>query len=271
MPKGTTKPLKSGSSQEIELIVKNAESPQKKTFVKELDKLRKLTQKIKTKALLLSQNQKRYKRQTVAQKTGSSQNSKAQRRRRHHLTSQQRHKSSALPLGQLKPQIGLSVSGSKRLKQKILSPAYTSEAKNSSFSSYIPNIDKAQMTALDTDQGSLKFYTFYMRLHEKIRPRWVNRLRQTMAQLSSQEIKKLSRRPQVTSLEVILNAKGEFVGSFVVNRAQKRVLDVAALGAFRQAAPFINPPKEMIEDDGLIYIPFSFRVDLNPNYFARSN
>jgi len=45
--------------------------------------------------------------------------------------------------------------------------------------------------------------------------------------------------------------------------------DEAAVRAFAEARIFPNPPKEMVEEDGMIHLKYSFTVEFDPHLLAR--
>ena len=145
-----------------------------------------------------------------------------------------------------------------------------SQWSSSSISTYHPHIKMADITALDTDKGFLEYYTFHIRMREQLRAHWFQLLKEILQRTPGKTLNRMGRVPRVTTLEVILDREGKYVGSIVVDSSQERLLDVAARESFQSAAPFVNPPQGMVEEDGYIYLPFSFRVELNSPHMARS-
>jgi TonB family protein len=71
-------------------------------------------------------------------------------------------------------------------------------------------------------------------------------------------------RPSYTSVvDVILDSDGAVVAMNLTQPCGSPELDEAVLQAFRLAGPFPNPPRQLIEADGKIYLPtMSFTVEL---------
>ena len=70
-----------------------------------------------------------------------------------------------------------------------------------------------------------------------------------------------SAKDRVTQVLVTLNPEGELVKVEVLTQSGVMDLDSAAVEAFRQAAPFPNPPKGMVEADGTIKIRWDFVLE----------
>jgi len=136
----------------------------------------------------------------------------------------------------------------------------------SSLSQVIPGVEEGAFTALNTDQ--LEFYAFYQRANEQIRNRWVGLIRDYLGQLAARDMEILARRNRTTQIEVILNPSGEFVRSVVHSSSGDKGLDQAASESFRRAAPFPNPPSEMVKADGLIHLFYAFTLYLRPPSFG---
>ena len=67
---------------------------------------------------------------------------------------------------------------------------------------------------------------------------------------------------RITEVRVALTPKGELAKIVVTTPSGVGELDDEALRAFKQAAPFVNPPKELANDDGLITFAFSFYFEI---------
>lgn len=129
----------------------------------------------------------------------------------------------------------------------------------STFGESVPDDVKfGELTALNTDRHL--FYTFYARMEEKIRFRWVTYARAAVYSLGADPRKATGRDIWVTKLEVLLDRDGHYQRSILHSSSGIRSLDQAPLQAFRDAGQFPNPPQEMIKDDGLIHIYYSFSV-----------
>lgn len=73
----------------------------------------------------------------------------------------------------------------------------------------------------------------------------------------------LARPSYTTAVSVILNANGALEHIEVSRACGSEELDAAVVSAFRVAGPFPNPPEQLIEQDGRIYLPeMAFTVEL---------
>jgi TonB family protein len=67
---------------------------------------------------------------------------------------------------------------------------------------------------------------------------------------------------RVTEVRVALTPKGQVAKIVVTKPSGVTELDDEAVRAFQQAAPFVNAPKELASDDGLITFAFSFYFEI---------
>ena len=63
-------------------------------------------------------------------------------------------------------------------------------------------------------------------------------------------------------MRVALTTKGDRAKIVVTSPSGVSELDDEAVRAFQHAAPFVNPPKELANDDGLITFAFSFYFEI---------
>lgn len=120
-------------------------------------------------------------------------------------------------------------------------------------------------TALNTDRFT--YYTFYARVEEQIRHRWV---RFVKAALYGGGDVPVGRNDFMTNIEIILNRQGEFVRAIIHQESGSKDLDAAPVLAFREARMIPNPPREMLKADGTIRLLYSFHVDQVPPLARRS-
>lgn len=136
----------------------------------------------------------------------------------------------------------------------------------SSLGEHIPGVKEGSFTALNTDQFT--YYTFFARINEQVRYRWVRQIRAYIDSLSQQQLTELARYERSTQVEIILNREGEIVDTVVHFTSGDRTLDAASESAFQAAAPFRNPPQGMVEGDNRIHLHYKFFVTLNPSPFV---
>ena len=214
-------------------------------------KIGKLLDQLKKHSQFLSKFNQTVKKQQVARLNGKTKNQKPQNKKqtnRKKLSKKQKGIGKFLPQ---KPQLGANFR---------LMPSTISE--------YIPNIDKGGFTALNTNQFT--FYTFFSRINEQVRFRWIRNIHNFSSILSVGQINKLARHPRVTKIEILLDKSGQFVKAQVNSSSGSHSLDLAAENAFEDAAPFSNPPPEMLEADGYIHLRYSFHVIWKPRFLAKS-
>jgi len=101
-------------------------------------------------------------------------------------------------------------------------------------------------------------------VNEQVRNRWVASVRELTSQLSERELKELSQIERLSQIEIVLDKKGQFVRSHIYKSSGFPDLDQVAIVAFKDAAPFPNPPREMIEQDGYLHLHYGFMVQFAP-------
>ena len=129
------------------------------------------------------------------------------------------------------------------------------------------DVQVGSFTALNTDR--YLFYSFYARVEELIRYRWESSVQNALSVVPHERLEANIRGRWTTQLEVLLNPKGEFVKVLVMKEAGISHFDQAAVRAFSEARYFPNPPKEMVEEDGLIHLKYSFTVYYDSHAVAR--
>lgn len=123
------------------------------------------------------------------------------------------------------------------------------------------DIEYGNFTALNTNRN--QFYSFYQRVNEQVRIRWVQNIEKHINQMKlGNPEKKFKSREWISKLVIILNTKGEIINSYIENSSGENKWDMAAVQAFQTAAPFVNPPAEMAAQDGLIRLSYLFSLRL---------
>lgn len=137
---------------------------------------------------------------------------------------------------------------------------------DSTISEFIPDVKEGGYTSLNQDQ--FVYYTFYSRINGQIRNRWVNQIKNFLNQTQQQEVNRLSRKPQQTVVEVLITPEGDFVKAMIHQQAENSELDKSVINAFRLASPFVNPPLELVANDGYIHLHYGFYLQFRPRYLA---
>jgi hypothetical protein len=121
------------------------------------------------------------------------------------------------------------------------------------------DIQIGDFTALNTDR--FMFYTFYARIEEQIRHRWVRYVKAVI--FGGGDLRE-GQNEYVTNLEIVLNREGDFVRAIIHDGSGSRDVDAAPILAFREAKRIPHPPREMVKEDGTIRLYYSFHVDQLP-------
>lgn len=251
---------------EITILDQAPTPPSKaKSIVTETDKQDKPPMDLKDTADFLSQFTKRVKKQIVARNNGETRNSQptpiplqakptAEKKRVAGLESDRK--------GVEDEGVGLAPpGGNQAMRQVAIGP--------SSIAEYIPGVEQGEFTALNTDQFT--YYSFYARINEQVRNRWVSAVRNYTSSLSPKDIEQLSKYDRQTVVEIILEPDGEFSSSVLQHSSGDRTLDQTTIQAFRAAAPFLNPPRGVLESDGKVHLRYGFIVRFRPPFGQATN
>lgn len=273
----------------VEIIYKDSKSKGTFTVVKDPD-LGVLQKEVEDKVQLLSKYNRRVKKQSVAREKGPSQNlppttelsagtsteSDIALQNRSLPNQKKSPKTSSKHLAlNLRPdgdiglpvdKIGLKMPHHGDGDSKVMNRLNLS---NSTSGEYIPNIEEGNFTSLNTDQ--FLYYSFFSRINDQIRYRWISALNDYSTSLSPVSLKRISSASRLSVIEVLLHSNG-YLKEVLVNKSSgDNGLDQSAVTAFIKAAPFLNPPAEMVKEDGLIHLIYSFHVEWAPRYFVRDS
>ncbi len=132
----------------------------------------------------------------------------------------------------------------------------------STISEALPNdLAEGSMTALNTNQS--QYYSFNQRLKERTATAWYANLEKVITPALGDYLNKNSLNHNfITYVELWINKDGIFHSTHLLKRSGYNRFDDAAEKAFHDVQVFPRPPKEWIQDDGLIRIPYSFQVRL---------
>ena len=122
-------------------------------------------------------------------------------------------------------------------------------------------------TALNTDR--FQYYSFYARVEELVRFRWETQVRAAVDSFDRKyAATHLGRKNWITQVEFLISPEGHLKSARIVKESGTKPFDDAAVFAFKDARFFPNPPKDMLEADGMIHIKYSFNVYFDPPGFA---
>jgi TonB family protein len=134
-----------------------------------------------------------------------------------------------------------------------------SPGKASQTDDYIKDVQNGLQTLLSTRE--FIYYSYYNRIKEALRQHWEPTVREKVKIIYRQGRNIASAKDRVTQVLVTLDANGELIKVEVLTQSGVMDLDNAAVEAFRNAAPFPNPPKGMVESDGTIKIRWDFVLE----------
>ena len=238
-----------------------------KTFIEETNVNPKPIEDLKDTADFLSQFTKRVKKQLIARQNGPTRNSKPNLIPNTKVDEEPIKHPGVAGMNNDRPpspttahdrgEIGLPVpGGNQTLHQVAIGP--------SSIAEYIPGVDTGDFTALNTDQFT--YYAFFARINEQVRNRWIAAVRAYMSRLTPAEQNELSKADRQTVIEVILNKSGDYETKVIEMSSGDPRLDQTTVDAFIGAAPFVNPPSGMVENDQRIHLKYGFMVRFRPPF-----
>jgi TonB family protein len=124
---------------------------------------------------------------------------------------------------------------------------------------YLKDIETGNETVLNSRE--FKYFTYYSRIRRQLSQHWEPKVKEKMSRMFKQGRKIASDQDHITKLLIFLNERGQLVKVQVLGESGVRDLDDAATDAFRSAAPFPNPPRGIIEADGMVKIRWDFVLE----------
>jgi hypothetical protein len=195
------------------------------------------------KARFLSGSKKRVKKETRAAKSGITKNAFARK------SPKKRRKRKVKP--SQSSGSGISMRAPLMTESTRVTPLSFSQTNE-----YIRDVPVGAITALNTDQHI--YYSFYSRFMKKLRYSWEKNLAQSLQQVKKRRALPKKRVEWHTRVALRLDPKGYLKDIWLTHKSGKDEFDWAAINAFRHSAPYINPPKGMIQDDGMIHLEQQF-------------
>ncbi len=108
---------------------------------------------------------------------------------------------------------------------------------------YLPDVRAGDSTQLNAKKH--RFAGFWNRVLKHVEPYWVRRVRQA-------RIAGLERRDYQTVIDLVLERNGKVAVVTLRRSCGIDAWDRAVLDAFAEAAPFLNPPEQLVSADGLV-------------------
>ena len=135
----------------------------------------------------------------------------------------------------------------------------TGGAAASQTTDYLKDVDQGMETLLSTKE--FVYYSFYARIRRQLNQHWGGKVREKLSKIFKEGRTIASTDDKVTKVLITLNRAGQLVKVQVLNDSGIRDLDEAAIEAFKEAAPFPNPPEGIVEPDGTIKIRWDFILE----------
>jgi TonB family protein len=122
---------------------------------------------------------------------------------------------------------------------------------------YLRDVDDGESTALNAKK--FKFATFFNRVKRAVAEEWHADFVYSRHDPTGNVY---GGKDRITVVRVHLRPNGELQSVTLLDTSGVSFLDDEAMDAFRRAAPFVNPPPQLIEGDGLIHFNMAFILDL---------
>ncbi len=123
---------------------------------------------------------------------------------------------------------------------------------------YLKDVDDGDATALNSKKW--KHAPFFNRVKRQVADEWHPELVYVRHDPNGNVY---GIKDRVTVLRIHLTPDGKLAGWTVLQSSGVDFLDDEAIDAFKKAAPFPNPPKDLVEGDGQIHFNFAFIFELS--------
>jgi len=107
---------------------------------------------------------------------------------------------------------------------------------------------------------SFKYWDFFQRVKDRVREEWNPG---TAFRARDPNGKVYGSRDRLTVLAVVMDSGGSLLRMEVIRESGLPFLDREAMGSFKDAAPFPNPPDGLADERGRIAFNFGFLLDLS--------
>jgi TonB family protein len=133
---------------------------------------------------------------------------------------------------------------------------------NSSVQDYLPNVEEADKTELNSWQW--RHASFFNRIKTRIRSVWSPQMQ--ISRYDPQG-KLLGYKDRVTTMSVTIDSEGNIKKLAVLDSSGVAYLDEEAEQAIEEAAPFPFPPKELFNQHDEFSFTFAFHIQINRGFF----
>ena len=123
---------------------------------------------------------------------------------------------------------------------------------------YLKDVDDGEATALNSKKW--KHAPFFNRVKRQVADEWHPELVYVRHDPNGNVY---GVKDRVTVLRIHLSPDGKLAAWTVLQSSGVDFLDDEAIDAFKKAAPFPNPPKDLVESDGQIHFNFAFVFELS--------
>lgn len=154
-------------------------------------------------------------------------------------------------------------SNSKQLPTPKLFPSWKdmAEPQGMAFNDHIDDVEEDAQTRLNTWQW--RHATFFVRVKEAVARKWnpnsAIRRHDPVGEL-------IGRQDHMTQLTASIDQEGKLISVSVTHDSGVYYLDDEALRAFKEAAPFPNPPKALFGSGETFEFPFGFVLSYDRGY-----
>lgn len=124
---------------------------------------------------------------------------------------------------------------------------------------YIKELDPGLETLLSTRE--FVYFSYYKRIRQQLNQHWTPEIQKTVKKIYASGRQIASSDDKVTKCLITLDNSGRLLRVQIIGQSGVRDLDEAAVRAFQSAAPFPNPPKGIVEEDGTIRIRWDFILE----------
>lgn len=125
---------------------------------------------------------------------------------------------------------------------------------------YLKDVDPGIETHLNARE--FKYFSYYNRIRRQLSQYWEPKVREKMIKMfRTGRAPASTGQDRITKLMIVLNNQGRLMKVQLLSDSGVSDLDDAAIEAFRAAAPFPNPPKGIVEDDGTVKIRWDFILE----------
>ncbi|MBX7230590.1 MAG: energy transducer TonB [Bdellovibrionales bacterium] len=138
-------------------------------------------------------------------------------------------------------------------------PSPTQNQETSATDDYLKDLSLGPQTLLSTREYI--YYSYYNRIKEKIKLHWETQVKEKISIVFRHGRTIASNKDHITQVVIVLNKEGRLIRVEILSPSGVQDLDQAAIDAFQSAEPFPNPPKGLVEKDGLIRIRWDFVLE----------